>query len=75
MAPSGETDAIGVMLSGQGKRALIPVRDLRNAIADKVRPDFEVKKMLSSAEHIGELPGACWSPRAARVPAGPGQLP
>ena len=59
MAPSGETDAIGVMLSGQGGRALRPVRHLRNAIADKVRPDFEVKKMLSSAEHIGELPGAC----------------
>ena len=58
MAPSGETDAIGVMLSGQGGRALRPVRHLRNAIADKVRPDFEVKKMLSSAEHIGELPGA-----------------
>ena len=58
MAPSGETDAIGVMLSGQGERVLSPVRDLRNAIADKVRPNFEVKKMLSSAEHTGELPGA-----------------
>ena len=58
MAPSGETDAIGVMLSGQGERALIPVRHLRNAIADKVRPDFEVKKMLSSDKRLGELPGA-----------------
>ena len=46
------------MLCGQRYGRLHRSGVSENAITDRVRANFEVKKMLSAAEHIGESPGA-----------------